>query len=146
MEFSGDTHRVPSGPDALQGLRDARAGIDRVGLDQGEFDRALQRGQADLNQQRFKEAIRHFRHALKLRPEDPQAERGLRQARFGEAMADGRAALTARRYGDAVRSFEEALRQMPGDPTATAALRQAPTLANQNPKGPCVAALLSDRA
>jgi tetratricopeptide (TPR) repeat protein len=134
--FTGALQLVPNDPDALQGLRDARAGLDRVALDQGDFDRELQRGRAELKQQHFKEAVRHFRHALRLRPEDPQAERGLRQARFGEAMADGRAALKARRYADAVRSFEEALRERPGDSTATAALRQARTLANQNPKGP----------
>jgi tetratricopeptide (TPR) repeat protein len=134
--FTAALQLVPNDPDALQGLRDAQAGLDRGPLDKAEFDRELQRGLADLKKQRFKEAIRHFRHALKLRPEDPQAERGLKQARFGDAMADGRAALTARRFADAVHSFEEALRLVPGDPTATAALRHARTLANQNPKGP----------
>jgi tetratricopeptide (TPR) repeat protein len=123
---------VPNDPDAVQGLRDARAGLDLVVLNKGEFDRELQRGVADLKQQHFKEAIRRFNRALKLRPEDPQAVQGLRQARYGDAMADGRAAMNARRYADAVRSYEDALREMPGDPAATAALRQARMLANQN--------------
>jgi tetratricopeptide (TPR) repeat protein len=126
---------VPTDLNALQGLRDARAGLDRVVVNPGDFDREFQRAMADLQQQRFPEAVRHFKRALKLRPDDPQAVRGLRQARFGEAMADGRAAVAARRYTDAVRSFEDALRELPGDPTALTALRQARTLANMNAKG-----------
>jgi tetratricopeptide (TPR) repeat protein len=117
---------VPNDPAALQGLRDAQVGLaGGVVLNNGEFDRELQRGLADLNQQRFREAIHHFKRALKLRPGSLQAVQGLRQARYGDAMADGRAAMTARRFGDAVRFFEEALEQVPGDPAATQGLRQA---------------------
>ena len=124
---------MPNDPSALQGLGNARAGIAVIPnpglLLPGGFDcqRELQRGLTDLTQQRFRDAIRHFKHALKLQPDSVQAASGLRQARYGDAMADGRAALNARRFGDAVRSFEEALDQFPRDPAATTALRQART-------------------
>jgi tetratricopeptide (TPR) repeat protein len=122
---------MPNDPDALQGLANARAGIAVIpnpGLllpNAADFQRELQRGLADLCQQHFRDAIRHFKRALELQPDSVQAARGLRQARYGDAMADGQAALTARRYAAAVRSFEEALAQAPGDPAATTALRQA---------------------
>jgi predicted Zn finger-like uncharacterized protein len=123
---------MPNDPSALQGLSNARAGIAVVpnpGLLPGAFDfqRELQRGFADLDEKRFRDAIRHFKHALKLQPDSVQASRGLRLARYGDAMADGRAALSARRFSDAIRFFEDALVQFPNDPAATTALRQAKT-------------------
>jgi len=130
LAYNSALQLVPNDPAAQQGLRDAEARLALLLPGIGDFDRELQRGLADLNLQRFREASRHFKAALKLRPDSIQAARGLRQARYGEAMADGRAALTARRYVDAVRSFEEALVQVPGDPAATQALRQARTLSN----------------
>jgi tetratricopeptide (TPR) repeat protein len=137
--YTGALQLLPNDPDALQGLANARAGIAQVpnpGLvlpDAVDFQRELRCGLDDLNRQRFREAIRHFKRALQLQPDSPQAARGLRQARYGDAMADGRAALQARRYADAVRSFEEALVQMPGDPAATANLRQARALLGDGP-------------
>jgi len=136
LAYTSALQLVPNDPGALQGLRDARAGLDQAVPNKGDFDRELQRGLADLGQKRFGEAIRHFKLALKLRPESVQAAKGLRQARYGDAMADGRTALNARRFADAVHFFEEALVQLPGDPAATKALRQARTLGNVNAKAP----------
>jgi cytochrome c-type biogenesis protein CcmH/NrfG len=124
---------VPNDPDALQGLRDAQAGLGGAAPVAIDFDRELQRGLVDLQQKRFGDAIKHFKRALKVRPDSPQALQGLSQARYGDAMSDGRAAMNARRYAEAVRSFEDALREMPGDFAATTALRQARALSNFNP-------------
>jgi tetratricopeptide (TPR) repeat protein len=116
---------VPNDPVALQGLRDARAalGLPLVLVD--DFARALERGLADLEQQHFREAIRHLKRALELQPDSVPAARALRQARYGEAMADGRSAMKDHRYAEAVRSFEKALVQVPDDPAATQALAKA---------------------
>jgi predicted Zn finger-like uncharacterized protein len=116
---------VPNDPLAAQGLRDAQAGADRRARRRVALDRQLQAGAAALQQQQYADAIRAFKAALDLDPDNAAAQDGLRQARYADAMTEGWRALNARRRQDAVRFFEDALKEKPGDPQATTALQQA---------------------
>jgi tetratricopeptide (TPR) repeat protein len=116
---------VPNDPLAAQGLRDAQAGAERRGRRRLALERQLQAGAAALQQKQYADAIRAFKAALDLDPDNPAALDGLRQARYADAMAEGWRALNAKRRQDAIRSFEAALKEKPGDPQATAALQQA---------------------
>jgi tetratricopeptide (TPR) repeat protein len=116
---------VPNDPLAAQGLRDAQAGANRRARRGLALDRQLQAGAAAMQQKQYAEAIRAFKAALDLDPDNPAALDGLRQARYADAMTEGWKALNARRRQDAIRFFEEALKEKPGDPQATAALQQA---------------------
>jgi tetratricopeptide (TPR) repeat protein len=119
---------VPGDPDAVQGLRDAEAGQGPAARKQNDFDRAMQAGAAAVRQRQYADAIRAYGDALKLQPDNADAQAGLHKAKYGQAMANGQQALLARRIQDAIDAFEEALKEQPNDVAATAALRQARAL------------------
>jgi predicted Zn finger-like uncharacterized protein len=116
---------VPNDPLAAQGLRDAQAGAERLARRRLTLDRQIQAGATALRQKQYAEAIRAFKAALDLDPDNPAALDGLRQARYADAMTEGWRALNAKRRQDAIRFFEDALKEKPGDPQATTALQQA---------------------
>jgi tetratricopeptide (TPR) repeat protein len=116
---------VPGDPLAAQGLRDAQAGANRLARRGLALDRQLQAGAAALKQKQYADAVRAFKAALDLDPDNPAALDGLRQARYADAMTEGWRALNAKRRQDAIRLFEDALKEKPGDPQATTALQQA---------------------
>jgi predicted Zn finger-like uncharacterized protein len=125
LAYSEALRLVPNDPLAAQGLRDAQAGAERLGRRRQALDRQLQTGAAALRQKQYADAIRAFKAALDLDPDNPAALDGLRQARYADAMTEGWRALNARRRQDAIRFFEDALKEKPGDPQATTALQQA---------------------
>ena len=116
---------APNDPLAAQGLRDARAGADRLARQALAFERQLQAGVAALQQKQYADAVLAYTAALALRPDNAAALDGLRQARYAVAMAEGWRALNGKRRLDAIRFFEAALKEKPNDPQALAALQQA---------------------
>jgi tetratricopeptide (TPR) repeat protein len=119
---------LPGDPDAVQGLRDAETGLGPAAGKQNDFDRAMQAGAAALRQRKYADAVRAYGDALKILPDNADAQAGLHKAKYSQAMARGQQALLAPRIQDAIDAFEEALKEMPGDVAATAALRQARAL------------------
>jgi tetratricopeptide (TPR) repeat protein len=128
--FRDALRMMPGDPDAVQGLRDAEAGLVRGGGLQGDFVRAMQAGEAFLAQRppQFADAIKSFTEALKILPENPDAQAALHKAKYAQAMSNGQQALRDRNIQEAIDAFEQALKEVPGDVNATAALRQARAL------------------
>ena len=85
-------------------------------------------GTLALQQRSYPDAVKLFRDARKLFPDDLVAADGLSKARYGRAMLEGQQALAQRRKADATRAFEAALAERPGDPAAQNGLRQARVL------------------
>ncbi|HMC64309.1 MAG TPA: tetratricopeptide repeat protein, partial [Gemmataceae bacterium] len=88
----------------------------------GEFNHQLQLGGVFEKQQKYPDAIKAYREALRLIPGDAKVKRSLE---FAQKMDDGTKALNAKRFADAARSFEEALKLFPGNQDAAKALQKA---------------------
>ena len=116
---------APLDAEVMRLLRNARLALDRDLKGQAEYERLMKVGAAAMNRKSFAEAVKAFRDALKLVPDDALANVELSKARYGKAMADGQQALRQKKKADAIRSFEAALEEKPGDFQATALLRQA---------------------
>src|SRR5262249_7762987 len=71
--FAEALRLVPGDPQASQGLRDARAGVRRQAARRLDFDRLMQAGAAAYKQQQYAAAVRAYREALRLIPDDPDA-------------------------------------------------------------------------
>lgn len=121
---------MPTDLETERQLARARAALARELRNQQDAKRAFDAGSAALNRKSWDEAITQFNQALKLAPNDPQAEEGLSRARYGKAMKTGMAALQARppRKQEAIQSFEAALSEKKGDFVATDSLRRARAL------------------
>jgi tetratricopeptide (TPR) repeat protein len=126
---------VPGDPSALRGLRDAEIALGPAALlapvvtpPLANLAGLLATGKGALDQRKYADAVRAFTEALRIAPDNAQAQAGLHQAKYGQAMADGQAALVAGRAQAAIGFFEAALKEMPGDVAATAGLRQARAL------------------
>ena len=87
-----------------------------------EFNHQLQLGGVFEKQQKYPDAIKAYREALRLIPGDAKVKRSLE---FAQKMDDGTKALNAKRFADAARSFEEALKLFPGNQDAAKALQKA---------------------
>ena len=87
-----------------------------------EFNHQLQLAAAFEKQQKYADAIKAYREALRLVPGDAKAKRLLE---FAQKMDDGTKSLSSKKFADAARSFEEALKLSPGNQDAAKALQKA---------------------
>jgi tetratricopeptide (TPR) repeat protein len=107
----------------------------------GKFKKLLADGKANLDAKQYDAAVEALTEALRLRPNDADAEKALADAKKGQAgqddqakkkaeayrklMDDGKVALAAGKYPDAVKAFEEAQKLFPKDPTSADLLKEA---------------------
>jgi tetratricopeptide (TPR) repeat protein len=107
---------------------------------QADFQTCLDRGRKALTDKRLDEAVKEFREARRLLPQDRTALDLLRQAetslktqqdataaalRAQQLLAQGKAALKAKKWDDAVKAFEGAVKAMPTDKEAGLLLKSA---------------------
>jgi tetratricopeptide (TPR) repeat protein len=86
------------------------------------YTRALQNAAALEKQQKWADAVRWYKEALRLVPGDSKATTG---HEFAQHMDDGQKHAAARKFADAVKDYEAALKVIPNQPDATAALKRA---------------------
>jgi cytochrome c-type biogenesis protein CcmH/NrfG len=113
---------------------------------QGEFARLMNQGQEAMKKQQFADAIQAFDNALRLIPEDAEADKALRQASdaqeamqiakknaadYESHMTAARAAMVGERYADAHNEFLAALQLKPEDEAANNGRKLAETRLNE---------------
>jgi tetratricopeptide (TPR) repeat protein len=128
---------MPGEPAAERGLQATAGVIDNVRAGRAAYGRFMTQGIDALRAQRFLEASRAFREALRLLPGDPDATAGLRdaeralaqpgriQVEFAKLMQTGADALRQRQYADAIRAFSDAVQLAPDNADAAAGLHKA---------------------
>jgi tetratricopeptide (TPR) repeat protein len=89
------------------------------------YARQMDAGAAAEKQERWGDAVKAYREALRAAPGDAKATEALRSAEFKLRMADGRKALKAKKFAEAAREFEDALKLFPDNAEAKKLLRQA---------------------
>jgi tetratricopeptide (TPR) repeat protein len=117
---------VPNDPAAMKGLREAQqaveAGKPPPPPPPPEYTKRMTAAAALEKAQKYAEAARAYREALKVVPGDAKASAG---EEFAQRMGDGQRALAARKFPQAIREFEMALKLRPKDPDATDFLKRA---------------------
>jgi tetratricopeptide (TPR) repeat protein len=86
------------------------------------YTRAMQNGAAADKQQKWADAVRWYKEALRLVPNDAKATTA---QDFAQHMDNGQKAAANRKFTDAVKEYEAALKLVPNQPDATAALKRA---------------------
>lgn len=136
-EYTAALKVMPGDAAALQARRQAEKRTEEVeGLEKrrSDFQKLAAQGASALRAQRYHEAITAYEDALKLVPDDRDAQQGLRQAKqalndikaeFTRLMAQGDLALQAQRYEEALRFYNDALRIVPTNELAQRAARTA---------------------
>lgn len=119
---------MPNSLDAVLGLWQAEANLDRERKDRAALVQLLERGRLAYQQGRYADAIRAYKDALLIDPENAAALNGLRQSRYAEHMAAGNNNMRNKQYTAAMRDFEAAMRELPGDSSATQSWQQARSL------------------
>jgi tetratricopeptide (TPR) repeat protein len=99
-----------------------------------DYRKLMDAAKASLIAERYTDAVRDFQAALRLMPDDLEAQQGVkqaeaklagladqrkRQAAFDALLDRGRASHAAKRYNDAIAALESALRLIPDDRDAT---------------------------
>lgn len=133
----------PANTDVLAALTAARAARDADQADKkaaADFRAHVDAGQVAMRAERYADALREYLAAVRLMPDDLEAQAGQKQAEsklavaadqkkkqaaFDDLLTRGQAAVKATRYGDAIPSLEAALRLVPDDKAATRELRDA---------------------
>ena len=121
----------------------ARANADKVKLE-SEFIKLLASGDANVNGQKYPEAIENFKSALVLKPENQIATEKLKNAEklyaqlnadkakmeeeFTRLLASGDANVVGQKYPEAIDNFKGALALKTGDKIATAKMANAEQL------------------
>ena len=126
--YTGALRLDPTNAEVMRLLANANAALVRTAKGQAEYNRLIKLGAAALDSNRYADAYRAFRDALKLVPDDAVATDGLSKAKYGRAMVDGLQALRLKRKADAVRFFEAALVEVPDDFQAKSGLQKAKML------------------
>ncbi len=102
-----------------------------------DFNRLMQQGDLAMQSLRFGDAVRAYRQATKLMPDDDGANSKLQTAQqalddvanvpatYNRLMLQGGVAMRLGRFGDAALAYGAALRLVPGDLDALAGLRTA---------------------
>ena len=103
-----------------------------------DYRKLMDAAKASLIAERYTDAVRDFQAALRLMPDDLEAQQGVkqaeaklagladqqkRQAAFDALLDRARNSHGAKRFNDAIAALESALRLMPGDREATRLLR-----------------------
>jgi tetratricopeptide (TPR) repeat protein len=98
-------------------------------ISEGSYAKAVALGEAAITARKFAEAIGHFEAALRLKPNDAnaQARKGFAQTeqKFHEAMAEGQRALKSKEYDRAIRQAEQALNLKNNDADAAKLKQEA---------------------
>jgi tetratricopeptide (TPR) repeat protein len=87
-----------------------------------QYIQQMQAAAAFEKEQKYAEAARAYKEALRAVPGEAKATAALKLA---EHMAEGQKLLKAKRFPDAAKEFEEALKLSPKHPEATRLLTQA---------------------
>jgi tetratricopeptide (TPR) repeat protein len=90
-----------------------------------EYLKQMQAGAAFEQQLNFAEAVRSYRAALRIVPNDPRATLALQAAELKMYLLEGRKALLANRFAEAERAYQEVLKRAPGNQEAILGLQQA---------------------
>jgi tetratricopeptide (TPR) repeat protein len=132
---------LPGNPDAIKMMKAAQDRLDAIqdkAKRQAEAQVLIGRGREARGKQQFDQAIEAFQAALKLAPDDRDAQQGLAEATatrrkakadYTQQMAQGDAAMQAQRFEEALRFYQTALQLFPDDPAAQRGVR----LAQQGP-------------
>jgi predicted Zn finger-like uncharacterized protein len=136
-EFLAAKRLMPSDEDADTSLKTAEkrlAAVQGQNQDQAKFAQLMKQAGAAMDNKRYKEAVGRYQAALKLVPNDPDANAGLKEAnkafarargQYAQLMAAGQVAANGLRINEAVQDFQAALQIFPGDDAATLALQNA---------------------
>jgi tetratricopeptide (TPR) repeat protein len=134
---------APASRPVLDALHEARNALDAdkdAKRTLTEFRKHMDAGKAALDGERFGDAVREFMAALRLVPEDLEAQQGRKQAEaklaavadvqkrrdaFADLLGRGQRALQAKRFNEAVAALDAAVRLMPDDREAQRSLREA---------------------
>jgi tetratricopeptide (TPR) repeat protein len=132
LAYAAALRLVPNDTLAAAGLADAQTAVADMVRRRADWDALIQAGTTAAKQRKHADAAKAFKDALRVLPNNPQADavRGL--FRYNDNMADGNTALNARRYQEAIRHFQAALVEVPNDSNATAGLTRARTLSAKN--------------
>ena len=125
VAFNEALRAAPGDAAALLGLRDAQSAFEGDALRRKDFDRKATAGLDLLKKQRYADAAVELRAAIKIMPNNPNADTVRRQIRYADAMDKGTAALNARRYSEAIAQFQAALDVYPNDFAANSGLSRA---------------------
>lgn len=90
-----------------------------------EYLKHMQAGTAFEGQLNFAEAVKSYRAALRVAPNDQRATLAIQAAELKLHLLEGRKALLAKRFAEAERAYEEALKLAPGNAEAMMGLQQA---------------------
>jgi tetratricopeptide (TPR) repeat protein len=141
-EYVAAQRVLPNDPAAVRGQTAAEKQLDNLqDLDKRrtEYARLMDNGNNALRARRFDEAIKAFDAAMRLFPNERDAQQGAKDARrlkeeakveFSRYMTLGDVALSAQRIEEAIRNYTEATRLLPGDELAERSLRNAQRLLN----------------
>lgn len=133
----GDAAALKAQQDLQNRLADLQAG-------QAAYMRYMATGVQAMNANRYADAVAAFTEALKLVPNDLDAQKGFTDAQtalnaivarktdYDRFMALAAAAMAKKLYPDAVVAYRDALIAIPDDPLAIAGLRQAKYLRNMS--------------
>lgn len=119
---------------ASRKLKEATGGMSAMNSAiQADFKRLMQQGTNEVKTRQFDKAIKTFRDAQKLIPNDPAAKQAEAEATRGRDarmafltnLNKGKAALQAQNFDEAAREFTVALQLAPGDLDATKGLKEA---------------------
>jgi tetratricopeptide (TPR) repeat protein len=102
----------------------------------GNPDQLLAAANQEMQNRRWKEAIKLLESAQLLAPNNPLLNANLVTAHYELAIQTGQAAMNTRRYQDAVAAFQDALRWKPGDFQSQNLLQNAQALARTQPMQP----------
>jgi cytochrome c-type biogenesis protein CcmH/NrfG len=125
---------LPRDLDARNGLKEAQKGLEKIKQD---FIRLVGQGDLAMQTARYGDAVRAYKQATKLIPDNDAANDKLQaaqkalddlnnaQATYNRLMLQGATAMRLGRFGDATLAYSAALRVAPGDLDALAGLRSA---------------------
>jgi tetratricopeptide (TPR) repeat protein len=102
--------QLPDEKEAHEALADAQNKARRAA-----YDRSMSAGKRALQSGDYQAAADAFREALRLLPDDHEAQTSLQEAGFHLAAERGQRALEAKQYGNAVAALSEAVRLRPDD-------------------------------
>jgi tetratricopeptide (TPR) repeat protein len=138
----------PNDPAATQGLNQARAALDTpkptppppattakpapapppppaAPSNAAVYAKAMQDGAAFDKAKKFSDAVKAYREALRVQPNDARAAAALKSADAAAHYAEGQRLQAAKKYPEAVKEYEEVLKLKPDDADAKAALKRA---------------------
>ena len=128
---------LPGNPDAIKGMKAAQDRLETLqdrAKKQADAQGLIAKGRAARAAQNFDQAIDAFQSALKLAPDDRDAQQGLAEAtktrdalkaEFTQKMTLGQNALQLQRFADALAAFRAAAQIFPEDQTAQRGMRLA---------------------